>query len=51
MFLEECKNVFKEKKISRYIIDDIEIFSDSNRENSDRENTDRENSDKKIKKY
>ena len=32
-------------------MDDIEIFSDSNRENSDRENTDRENSDKKIKKY
>ena len=49
MFLEECKNVFKEKKISRYIMDDIEIFSDSNRENSDRENTDRENSDKKLK--
>ena len=28
MFLEECKDVIKEKKMSEYIIDDIEIFDD-----------------------
>ena len=28
-----------------YIIDDIEIFSDSDRENSDEENSDEKNSD------
>ena len=28
MFLEECKYVFKEKKISKYITDEIEISSD-----------------------
>ena len=35
VFLEECKYVVKWKKISKYIIDDIEIYSDSDRENSD----------------
>ena len=45
MFLEECKYVIKEKKIPKYIIDDIEIFSDSDRENSDEEKSDKENSD------
>ena len=40
MFLEECKYLVKEKKISKYIIDDIEISSDSDRENSDEENFD-----------
>ena len=53
MFLEECKFVVKEKKIHEYIVDDIEIFSDSsaenaensNWENSGRENSVRENSD------
>ena len=40
--LEEGKNV--KKKIPKYIIDDIEIFSDSDRENSDEENSDKENS-------
>ena len=35
MFLEECKYVVKEKKIPKYIIDDIEISSDSHKENSD----------------
>ena len=53
MFLEECKFVVKEKKIHEYIIDHIEIFSDSsaenaensNWENSGRENSVRENSD------
>ena len=39
MFLEECKYVVKEKK---YIIDDIEISSDSDRENADEENSSRE---------
>ena len=39
---EECKNVFKERKIPNYIIDNIEIFSDSHRENSDEEDSDRE---------
>ena len=36
VFLEECKYVFKEKKASRFIIDNIEISSnDSGEENSD----------------
>ena len=43
VFLEECKYVAKEKKISEYIIDDIEISSDFERENSDAENSDEEN--------
>ena len=43
MFLEECKYVIKEKKIPEYIIDDIEIFFDSDKENSDEENSDDEN--------
>ena len=38
MFLEECKNVVKEKKMSKHIIDNIEIFSDSDEENSNEEN-------------
>ena len=42
VFLEECKYVVKEK-IPNYIIDDIEIFSDSHRENFDKENSDEEN--------
>ena len=45
VFLEECKNVVKEKKIPKYIIDDIEFFSDSDREKSDEKNSDAENSD------
>ena len=44
VFLEECKYVVKEKKIPKYIIDDIEISFDSDRENSDEENSDEENS-------
>ena len=36
MYLEECKYVVKEKKISNYITDEINIFSDdSDREDSD----------------
>ena len=37
VFLEECKYVFKEKKIPKYIIDDIEFSSDTDRENSEEE--------------
>ena len=47
VFLEKCKYVVKEKKIPKYIIDDIEISSDSNKENSDEQNSDEEN----FKKY
>ena len=36
--------VLKKKKILKYIIVDIEISSDSDRENCDEENSDRENS-------
>ena len=39
MFIEECKYVLKEKNISKYIIDNIEISSDSYEENSDEENS------------
>ena len=45
VFLEECKYVVKEKKIPKYIIDNIGISSDSDRGNSDEENSDRETSD------
>ena len=52
VFLEECKYVVKEEKIPKYIIEDIEVSSDSERENSDEENSDEKNSDeKKFKKY
>ena len=34
VFSEECKYVVKEEKTVKYIIDDIEISSDSDRENS-----------------
>ena len=44
VFLQECKYVVKEKKISKHIIGDIEISSDSDRENSDEENSEEENS-------
>ena len=45
MFLEECKYGAKKKKIPKYITDDIEISSDSDREHSDEENFDEENPD------
>ena len=32
MFLEECKNVVKEKKKSKFITNDIEISSDDSGE-------------------
>ena len=38
VFLEKCKYIFKEKKLIRYITDDIEISSDdSDEENSNKE--------------
>ena len=47
MFLEECKYVVKEKKIPKYITDDIEISSnDSDKENSNEEDSDEKNADK-----
>ena len=46
MFLEECKYVVQEKKIPKYIIDDIEISSHSDKENSYAENSNEEKSDK-----
>ena len=45
VFLEECKYVVKDKKIPKYIIDDKEISSDSDRENSDEENSNDNTSD------
>ena len=48
VFLEECKYIVKKKKISKYIIDDIEISSDSDRENSGKENFDEKNSDEEY---
>ena len=47
VFLEECKYVVKEEKIPKYIIEDIEVSSDSERENSDEESSDEKNSDEK----
>ena len=36
VFLEEFKYVVKEKKMSEYITDNIEILSDSDRKNTDK---------------
>ena len=52
VLLEECKYAVKEKKIPKYITEDIEVSSDSDRkdfdeENSDEENSNEENSDEK----
>ena len=44
--LEEYKYVVKEKKIPKYITDDTEMSSDSDRENFDEESSGRENSDR-----
>ena len=46
MFLKECKYVIKEKKMSKYIIDNIEISSDSDRGHSDEKHSYGENSGK-----
>ena len=53
VFLEVSKYVLKEKKMPKYITDDIEISDDSDREYSDEENSDegnydKENSNKKV---
>ena len=44
--LEKHKYIVEEKKIPKYIIDNIEISSDSDRENSDKENSNDKKSDK-----
>ena len=43
VFLEERKYVAEEKKMSKCIIEEIEISSDSDRENSDKENSHEDN--------
>ena len=45
VFVEEYKYVVKEKKMPKYIADDIEISSDSDREESDEENSNKGNFD------
>ena len=48
MFFEECRYFVKEKKMPKYIIEDVEISSDeSDKEDSDEENSDEENSNEK----
>ena len=47
VLLEECKYVVK-KNIPKHIIDNIEIFSDSDRENSFEENSDIETFDEET---
>ena len=43
-FLDECKHVAKEKKMSKFIMDNLEISSDdSDKEDSEGENSDEEN--------
>ena len=58
VFLEECKYIIKERKIHKYIIDDVEISSDSDEEiiektqmekHSNEENSDEEDSSKEKK--
>ena len=49
MFLEECKYIFKEKKMFKYIIKDIEVsYNESDKEDSDEENSNEGNSDEEI---
>ena len=45
VFLKERKYVVREKKMPEYITDDIEISSNSDREDSDEEISNKENSD------
>ena len=40
--------LLKKKKICKYIIENIEISSDSDRENSDEENSNKENTNEEI---
>ena len=47
VFLEECKYVIKEKKMCKYIIEDVQIPSDeSNKGDSEEKHFDEENSSK-----
>ena len=46
VFLGEYIYVVKEKKIATYIIADVKISSDSDKENSDEEKIDKKSSDK-----
>ena len=48
VFLEECKYVVK-KEVSKYIIEDIEISSDSKEKYSDKKNSAEENFDEENK--
>ena len=48
VFLDKCKLCCQRKKNPKYIIDDIEISSDPDRENSDENNSDRETSDEET---
>ena len=48
VFLEEWKYLVKEKKIPKYIIDDIEVSSDSDQKNSGKENSSKKILMKKI---
>ena len=43
--------LLKEKNIPKYVNDDIEFFSHSDKENSDEETFGKENSDEKNSKY
>ena len=44
VFFEECKYITKEKKMSKFITDDIEISSDySDKETFDEENSNEQN--------
>ena len=49
VLLEEYKYVAEEKTIPKYIIDDIEIYFDPDRENFDEENSNEENCNEKDK--
>ena len=53
VFLEEFKYAVKEKKIPKYIINNIEISDEenSNEENSDEENSDERDSDDSTKTF
>ena len=46
IFLEECKYIVKERKIAKYIDDDVK--TSSHEENFDNENFDKENSNEEI---
>ena len=48
VFLQERKYVVKEETIPKYIIENIEVSPDSDREISDEENSNEENSEEEI---